>query len=85
MKSFTYVVKDELGIHARPAGMLVKEAGKFKCKLSIKKGDKEVDLKRLLNLMGLAVKNSDSVVITADGEDEADAIKTIEAFFKANL
>lgn len=85
MKSFTYVVKDELGIHARPAGMLVKEAAKFKCKLSIKKGDKEVDLKRLLNLMGLAVKNSDSVVVTADGEDEADAIKAVEAFFKANL
>ena len=43
MKTFDYTVKDELGIHARPAGLLVKEAKNFTSKITIKKGEKEVD------------------------------------------
>ena len=42
MKTFDYTVKDELGIHARPAGLLVKEAKNFTSKITIKKGEKEV-------------------------------------------
>ena len=43
MKEFKYTIKDELGIHARPAGLLVKEAAAFPCKVAIEKGGKEVD------------------------------------------
>ena len=46
MKTFDYTVKDELGIHARPAGLLVKEAKNFTSKITIKKGEKEVDATR---------------------------------------
>ena len=42
MKEFKYTIKDELGIHARPAGLLVKEAATFPCKVTIEKGGKEV-------------------------------------------
>ena len=85
MKTFTYTITDELGIHARPAGALVKEAKKFESRLSVAKGPKKADLKKLFALMGLGVKQGDSLVIEAEGADEADAAASIEAFLKANL
>ena len=47
MKEFKYTIKDELGIHARPAGLLVKEAAAFPCKVTIEKGGKEVKIATL--------------------------------------
>ncbi len=85
MKQFQYVITDELGIHARPAGLLVKEAAKFQADIKIKKGEKEADAKRIFGIMGLAAKKGDEIVLTADGADEADAITAIEEFLKANL
>lgn len=85
MKEFKYVITDELGIHARPAGLLVKEAGKFQSDIKIKKGEKEADAKRIFGIMGLAAKKGDEIVLTADGADEAEAITAIEEFLKANL
>lgn len=85
MKEFNYVITDELGIHARPAGMLVKEAAKFQADIKIKKGEKAADAKRIFGVMGLAVKKGEEVTITAEGADEAEAIAAMEEFFKANL
>ncbi len=85
MKEFKYVITDELGIHARPAGMLVKEAGAFQSDIKIKKGEKEADAKRIFGIMGLAAKKGDEILLTADGVDEAEAIAAIETFLKANL
>ena len=85
MKEFKYVITDELGIHARPAGLLVKEAGKFQSDIKIKKGEKEADAKRIFGIMGLVAKKGDEIVLTADGADEADAIAAIEEFLKVNL
>lgn len=85
MKQFQYVITDELGIHARPAGLLAKEAAKFQADIKIKKGEKEADAKRIFGIMGLAAKKGDEIVLTADGADEADAITAIEEFLKANL
>lgn len=85
MKEVKYVITDELGIHARPAGLLVKEAAKFQSDIKIKKGEKEADAKRIFGIMGLAAKKDDEIVLTADGADEADAITAIEEFLKANL
>lgn len=56
MEKFTYVITDPAGIHARPAGLLVKEAGKFTSKLTISKGAKKGDLKRIFGVMALGVK-----------------------------
>lgn len=85
MKEFTYVITDELGIHARPAGLLVKEAAKFESDIKIKKGEKAADAKRIFGIMGLAAKKGDEIVLTAEGADEAEAIAAIEEFLKANL
>lgn len=85
MKQFNYTIKDELGIHARPAGLLVREAAKFESSIKIKNGEKEADAKRLLNVMSLAVKRGNTVTVTADGSDEEEAVKALEAFFKQNV
>ena len=85
MKEFNYVIQDELGIHARPAGLFVKEAGKFQSEIKIKKGEKAVDAKRIFSVMGLGVKKDEELTVTADGEDEAEAIEALETFLKHNL
>lgn len=85
MKSFTYVIKDELGIHARPAGLLVKEAKQFTSAITLECGDKKAAAKGLMGVMGMAVKQGNEVVVTAEGEDEDAAIAALEAFFNANL
>lgn len=85
MKEFHYVIKDELGIHARPAGLLVKEAMKFQAEILIKKGEKAADAKRIFSVMGLGVKHADEITVSAEGADEAEAIAVLEAFFNANL
>lgn len=85
MKTFNYVIKDELGIHARPAGLLVKEAAKFQSAVKIAKDGKEVDAKRIFGVMGLGVKCGQEVTVSVDGADENEAFEALEAFFQANL
>lgn len=87
MQSIKYTVKAEAGIHARPAGLLVKQAASFKSNIKIfnEENGKEADLKRLMAVMALGVKQGNSIVISAEGEDEDETIKTIEAFLKENF
>ena len=87
MKQFTYTIKDELGIHARPAGLLVKEAKNFKAdtKITITKGEKSADLTKLMNLMSMAVKCGDTVTLTFEGGNEEAAAAAIEKFLNENL
>lgn len=85
MKEFAYTITDELGIHARPAGLLVKEAAGFSSNITLVKDGKEVDAKRILGVMGLGVKKGAEVTVRADGADEDAAITALESFFKANL
>ena len=85
MKEFTYVVTDPIGIHARPGGLLFKEAKKFESTITITKGEKEVNCIKLMAVMSLGVKTGESVVVKAEGADEDAAIAAFEEFFKANL
>lgn len=85
MKEFTYVLTDENGIHARPAGVLVREAAKFKSAITIQKGEKKADGKRLFALMGLAAKKNDEILIRVEGEDEEEAAKLLQDFLTANM
>ena len=85
MKTFSYEIKDEIGIHARPAGLLVKEAKKFASRVVIKKGDKSAEATKLMAVMGLGVKCKDTVEIEIEGEDEAAAYEALKTFFEANL
>lgn len=85
MKEFTYVITDKEGIHARPAGALVKEAAAFPCSVTIAKGDKEVDAKRIFGVMGLGAKCGEEITVRTEGEKEDEAIAALEAFLKSNL
>lgn len=85
MKSFNYVITDAIGIHARPAGMLAKEAKKYESTIVLKKGEKQADVSRLMALMGLGVKCGEEVTIEVTGADEEKACEDIKAFFEANL
>ncbi len=85
MKEFTFTVTDPLGIHARPAGILAKEAKKFASKITLEKEGKAVEMTKLIALMGLAVKQGETVKVTVDGEDEDAAVAAIEEFMKANF
>ena len=85
MKTFEYTIKDELGIHARPAGILAKEAKKYESKITITKEGKTVDVTKLMMLMSLAVKCGQTVEIQVEGSDEDIAFEGMKAFFEANL
>lgn len=85
MKTFNYEIKDEIGIHARPAGLLVKEAKNFTSKATLRKGDKAADLTKLMAIMSLGVKCGDVITVDVEGEDEAAAAAALEEFFSKNL
>ncbi len=85
MKEFKYVITDEIGIHARPAGMLAKEAKAFSSKITLEANGKSAEVTKLMAVMSLGVKTGAEVVIKAEGEDEDAAIAKMEEFMKANL
>jgi phosphocarrier protein len=86
MKEVKYIIKDQLGIHARPAGLLVKTASKFNCSITIKKGTSSVvDAKGIIGVMTLGAKHGDEVTVTFDGADEVDASEAIRVFLEENL
>ncbi len=85
MQKFSYVIKDEVGIHARPAGLLVKEAKKYESTIQIVKDSKSAAATKLMAVMGLGVKCGDTVEVEVEGPDEAAAFEGIKAFFESNL
>ena len=86
MKSFDYVITDPVGIHARPAGILVKEVKNYKdSTITLAKGEKSVNLLKLMALMQMGIKQGDKVTVTVEGGDEEAVCAKIEEFFKANM
>ncbi len=85
MKSFEYTITDPVGIHARPAGILVREVKKYASTVTVIKGGKSVNALKLMALMGMGIKQGDIVEVTVEGADEDTAAAAIEEFFKANL
>lgn len=85
MVSFDYTIKDELGLHARPAGVMVKRLKALPAAVSIRCGQRQADAKKLFAVMGMAVKCGETVTVSVDGEDE-EAIRTeLMAFFEENF
>lgn len=85
MGKFTYVITDEVGIHGRPAGLLVKKCGEFKSSVTIACKGKSADAKRIMGVMSLGAKKGDTVEITVEGEDQDAALPALEVFFKENF
>ena len=85
MKEFTYVIKDALGLHARPAGMLVKAVAGYSCSVTLTTATGKDDAKRLMAVMRLAAKQGMELTVTCDGADEEKAAQELKAFMEANL
>ena len=85
MKEIKYVLTDPLGIHARPAGKMVKMAGKYKCDIQIGSPKKMVNSKRILGVMALTLKCGEEVTMTFAGEDEEEAVAVIGKFLSDNF
>ncbi|GFI57314.1 phosphocarrier protein HPr [Muribaculaceae bacterium] len=85
MKEFKYVITDPQGIHARPAGELVKAAKAFTSSIMITKDDKSGDCKKIFGIMGLGIKKANEVVVTFDGEDEEAAYEAVSKLMQESL
>ena len=89
MRSITYVITDRVGIHARPAGIVVKTAQKYQSEILVEilvyKGEKQADAKKLMQLMSLGVKGGEEISVTAVGPDEEEACAAMEKVLKENL
>lgn len=85
MKEFSYTIQDELGIHARPAGLIVNEAKKYKSVITLECEGKKAVATKLLAIMSMGVKTGKSVLFTIEGEDEETAAKEFEAFIQETL
>lgn len=85
MEKFEYVIKDKVGIHARPAGLCVKEAKKYESRITISYNGKSAEATKLMAVMGLGVKCRQTVEVTAEGADEDTVQEEIKTFLEKNL
>ena len=85
MKSFTYVIRDEIGVHARPAGLLVKQAKSFQSSCMIHAGGKSGDLSRLFQVIGMGIEQGTESTVTAEGSDEDAASAALKKVITENL
>lgn len=85
MCEFTYVIKDEIGIHARPAGALVKIAKESESDVTMECKGKTADLKKIFALMSLAVKCGDEIKISVTGTDEEETLQKLKEYLTKNI
>lgn len=86
MKQFQYMITDPVGIHARPAGLLVKAAKALDSTVTVEKvGGKSSAATKLMAVMGLGVKGGDTVTVTVEGGNEEASLQAMEQFFRENL
>lgn len=85
MKEFSYIIKEKVGIHLRPAKMLVDLGRQFDSQITLHKEDQLANVKHILALMKLGIKNGDRIIVKVEGSDEETASQEIERFFYATL
>lgn len=87
MKTFDHVITNPVGIHARPAGNLVKFAKDFDSEITITnhKNGKTADAKKLFSLLSIAAMCQDTVTVTVEGPDEDAAFDALQEHFALEL
>lgn len=85
MLEHKYVVGGAVGLHARPAALLVQTAARFSSKTMVKNGEKQANAKSLLSVLALGVEHGATVIVTADGADEGPAMDAMSALFASNF
>ncbi len=71
------IIKNKLGLHARPAAIFVQTANKFESEITLKKSNQEVNGKSIMGIMMLAARKGSKVQVTADGPDAEEAIEEL--------
>lgn len=85
MIRFSYIINNENGIHARPAGLLVNTLSGVESDVKLYKDGKEANAKSLFSIMGLGVKNGDKIEIVIVGEDENDVSLNIRQVLESHF
>ena len=85
MISRDVTIKNNVGLHARPATFFIQKANSFKSSIWIEKDDRRVNAKSLLGVLSLGVVGGMTVTLMADGDDENEAIKVLTAFIETEL
>lgn len=85
MRTFTHIIGDPLGLHARPAGMLVKAASGYSSAVTVEAPGGKADAKRIMAVMRLAAKQGMELTVTCEGPDEEQAAEGLQVFLKENL
>lgn len=85
MQKFIYTIKDPNGLHARPAGLLVRCTQACSSDIKLGLNSKFADAKRLFSVMGLGVKCGDQVTVDVEGPNEESEAAQLEEFFQKNL
>jgi phosphocarrier protein HPr len=80
-----FIVKNRLGLHARPAALFVQTTGRFQSSVTVRKGDQDVDGKSIMGLMMLAAEEGSKLTIIANGADEADMIAAVGKLFESRF
>lgn len=85
MKTFAYTITDEVGIHARPAGELSRTAREFQSEIILRCGDKKADARKLMAVMAMGIRKGQTVDVEIRGDDEEEAMESVQNFFRNNL
>ena len=86
MKKFEYTVKEANGIQARPAGLLVKAAKELDSTITLENvAGKAAAATKLMAVMGLGIKQGETVTVTVEGGDEEASATAMKKFFNENL
>ncbi len=80
-----FIIKNKLGLHARPAALLVQTANRFKCEVEIQKGREKVNGKSIMGIMTLAAGVDTSIIVRTTGEDAAEAMEQIAKLITGNF
>ncbi len=85
MPEVTLTVQNKVGLHARPAAQLVETARQFPCDIRIRHGDREANVKSILNVLTLGAGQGAVVTIRTEGERAEEALRTLQALIAANF
>ncbi len=77
-----FLVRNKLGIHARPAAMFVKTANRFRCDIFVEKDGEKVNGKSIMGLMMLAAGPGSKLTVSAEGHDASQALAELETLLQ---
>ena len=80
-----FIIKNKLGLHARPAAIFVENANRFESDIFVKKGDKRINGKSIMGLMMLAAGYVSKITIEIEGRDAKEAMMQFEKIFANNF